>query len=153
VAPGQGARGLAGRRAGGQPGARRDHGHAAPCRRPERAGRRDDDRRPRPVVHVATVERTRHAFERIDGTVEAVSTRIAEIAAAVEQIATEAHKAENDITDVAGLAEQSSAAAEQVSASTQQTSASTQQIASSASELAHTAEQLNQLVGRFRVSA
>jgi methyl-accepting chemotaxis protein len=98
---------------------------------------------------VATVERTRDAFERIDGAVGTMTERVTEIAAAVQQIAGEAQRAESDIGEVAAVAEQSSASAEQVSASTQQTSASTQEIASSAQELASTAEQLAALVGRF----
>ena len=58
----------------------------------------------------------------------------------------------DDVTEVAGVAEESSASAEQVSASTQQTSASTQEIAASAQSLAVTAEQLNSLVARFKVA-
>jgi methyl-accepting chemotaxis protein len=102
---------------------------------------------------VATVARTRDAFERIGTAVEEVSTRVGEIAAAVAQISAETQRAETDITEVAAVAEQSSASAEQVSASTQETSASTQEIASGAAALAGTAEQLEQLVGRFRVAS
>ena len=51
--------------------------------------------------------------------------------------------AERDITEVASVAEESSASAEQVSASTQQTAASTQEIAVSAGGLATSAEQLH----------
>jgi methyl-accepting chemotaxis protein len=101
---------------------------------------------------VATVERTREAFEVIGGAVEEMATRVGEIAAAVEQISAEAARAEADITEVASVAEESSASAEQVSASTQQTSASTQEIASSAAELARTAEQLEQLVRRVKTA-
>jgi methyl-accepting chemotaxis protein len=102
---------------------------------------------------VATVERTREAFEAIGTAVEEMSGRVGEIAAAVAQITSEAERAEADMAEVAAVAEQSSASAEQVSASTQQTSASTQQIAASASDLAGTAEELERLVGRFRVGA
>jgi methyl-accepting chemotaxis protein len=102
---------------------------------------------------VATVEKTRDAFQRIDHAIEGVGVRIGEIAAAVDQIAGEAQRAEGDIGEVASVAEQSSASAEQVSASTEQTSASTQEIASSAAELARTAEDLDRLVGRFRLTA
>ena len=102
---------------------------------------------------VATVEQTREAFEHIGTSVEAMTGRVAEIAAAIGQIAGEAERMQNDITEVASVAEASSASAEQVSASTQQTSASTQEIASSAAELAGTAEQLAALVGRFKTAA
>ena len=102
---------------------------------------------------VATVARTREAFEAIGTAVEDVSVRVGEIAAAVDQIGAETERAENDITEVASVAEESSASAEQVSASTQQTSASTQEIAASAQSLAATAEHLNGLVRRFTVTA
>ena len=101
---------------------------------------------------VATVEQTREAFEAIGVAVEDMNSRVGEIAAAVQQITAEANRAENDITEVAAVAEQSSASAEQVSASTQQTSASTQEIASSAAELAGTAQQLDAVVSRFRLA-
>jgi methyl-accepting chemotaxis protein len=102
---------------------------------------------------VATVEQTREAFEHIGASVEAMTTRVGEIAAAIGQIAGEAERMQHDITEVASVAEASSASAEQVSASTQQTSASTQEIASSAQQLAGTAEQLASLVGRFKTTA
>ena len=82
-----------------------------------------------------------------------MTERVAEIATAIGQIAGEAERMQNDITEVASVAEASSASAEQVSASTEQTSASTQEIASSAQELAGTAEQLASLVGRFKTTA
>jgi methyl-accepting chemotaxis protein len=102
---------------------------------------------------VATVRRTREAFESIGAAVELMSGRVGEIAAAVAQISAEAQRAEGDVTEVASVAEESSASAEQVSATTQQTSASTQEIAASANSLADTAEQLNALVNRFKVTA
>jgi methyl-accepting chemotaxis protein len=101
---------------------------------------------------VATVEQTREAFEAIGVAVDDMNARVGQIAAAVQQISAEAARAENDINEVAAVAEQSSASAEQVSASTQQTSASTQEIASSATELARTAEQLDSIVSRFRLT-
>ena len=100
-----------------------------------------------------TVEQAREAFEVIGLAVESMTERVAEIAGAVQQISAESQRAEGGISEVAAVAEQSSASAEQVSASTQETSASTQEIASSAAELAKTAEQLDQLVRRFKVSA
>jgi methyl-accepting chemotaxis protein len=102
---------------------------------------------------VATVEQTRAAFERIGSAVEDMTARITEIAGAAQQISAETAQMENSISEVAAVAEQSSASAEQVSASTQQTSASTQEIAASAQELARTAEQLQELVGRFTLTA
>jgi methyl-accepting chemotaxis protein len=98
---------------------------------------------------VETVERAREAFEAIGNAVGDVSARVEEISGAVRAIATEAGRAEQDVSEVAAVAEQSSASAQQVSASTQQTSASTQEISASAQSLAATATQLNSLVSRF----
>ncbi|HEY0344260.1 MAG TPA: methyl-accepting chemotaxis protein [Solirubrobacteraceae bacterium] len=102
---------------------------------------------------VATVDRTREAFEAIGAAVADMSARVGEIAVAVQQISADAQRAEADIAEVASVAEESSASAEEVSASTEQTSASTQQIAASAQTLATTAQQLNELVERFKVAA
>jgi len=101
---------------------------------------------------VATVERTREAFQAIDTAVEDMSTRVSEIAVAVGQISAEAERAEADIAEVASVAEESSASAEQVSASTQQTSATAQEIAAGAESLAGTATQLDAIVRRFKVA-
>ncbi|RKQ87486.1 methyl-accepting chemotaxis protein [Solirubrobacter pauli] len=102
---------------------------------------------------VATVERTREAFEAIGTAVEDMAARVGEISTAVDQITHEASRAEHEVVDVAAVAEESSASAEQVSASTQQTSASAQEIAASAQTLSGTAEHLNSLVARFTVAA
>ncbi len=102
---------------------------------------------------VATVERTREAFEAIGTAVEDMAARVGEITLAVDQISAQATLAENEVVDVAAVAEESSASAEQVSASTQQTSASAQEIAASAQTLSGTAEHLNSLVARFTVAA
>ncbi|HEY6887839.1 MAG TPA: methyl-accepting chemotaxis protein [Solirubrobacter sp.] len=102
---------------------------------------------------VATVERTREAFEAIGSAVEDMAARVGEITTAVGEITLETVRAENEVTDVAAVAEESSASAEQVSASTQQTSASAQEIAASAQSLSATAEQLNELGRRFKVTA
>jgi methyl-accepting chemotaxis protein len=102
---------------------------------------------------VATVQRTREAFEAIGAAIEDMSARVGEIAGAVHQISAEAQRAENDVSEVASVAEQSSASVQQVSASTQETSASTQEISASAEALASTADELNVLVQRFTVSS
>jgi methyl-accepting chemotaxis protein len=102
---------------------------------------------------VATVERTREAFEAIGTAVDDMAARVGEITIAVDQISAQTTLAENEVVDVAAVAEESSASAEQVSASTQQTSASAQEIAASAQTLSGTAEHLNSLVARFTVSA
>ena len=101
---------------------------------------------------VATVERTREAFEAIGGAVEDVSARVAEIASAVQQISDGTGRAGADVAEVAGVAESSSASAEQVSAAAEETAASTQELAASAQALAGTAEALDALVRRFTVA-
>jgi methyl-accepting chemotaxis protein len=97
----------------------------------------------------ATVEQAGEAFLAIRQSVDDMSGRASEIATAVAQIASSAERMQQDMGDVAAVAEQSSASSEQVSASTQETSASAQQIAASAQELAHTAEHLDALVAEF----
>jgi methyl-accepting chemotaxis protein len=100
-----------------------------------------------------TVEQAREAFTRIGESVDDMHRRVEEIAAVIAQIAENSERMQADMTDVASVAEQSSASTEQVSASTQETSASTQQIAASAQELATTAEQLERLVAQFKLAA
>ena len=87
----------------------------------------------------ATVQTAREAFEQIAVSVADMRTRIGQIVDAT--------------SEVAAVAEASSAATEEVSASTSETSASTQQIAASAHQLADTAEQLQAAVGRFTLPA
>jgi methyl-accepting chemotaxis protein len=102
---------------------------------------------------VATVDRTRDAFEAIGTAVADMTTRVGEIATSVGHISDQTRQAEQDVAEVAAVAEQSSASAEQVSAATQQTSATTEEIAASADALARTAGQLDELVRRFKVTA
>src|SRR3954447_21768633 len=102
---------------------------------------------------VATVEAARSSFSAIGEAVEVTSARVAEIAAAIGGIASSSTRMTEDVTDVASIAEQSSAAAEQVAASTQDTSTSTRQIAASAEELASSADELRRLAGRFTLTA
>jgi methyl-accepting chemotaxis protein len=112
-----------------------------------------EDGATRTEAGVATVEHTRGAFERIEKSIDDISGRVQQIAASVRGIADGAEQMQGEIAEVASVAEASSASSEQVSAAAQQTSASTQEIAASAQSLAATAEQLEQLVGRFRLTA
>ena len=98
---------------------------------------------------VATVAQTRDAFERIGESVEDMSAPHREDRGRRQRIAGSAARMHDEIGEVAGVAEQSSASAEEVSASTEQTSASTQEIAASAQELASSAQQLERLVAEF----
>ena len=98
------------------------------------------------------VEEARGAFEQIGHSIDDMNRRVDGIAGAIRQIATSASSVHDQMTDVARVAESSSASTEQVSASTQETSASTEEIAASAQELATTAQQLEALVGRFTVT-
>jgi methyl-accepting chemotaxis protein len=101
---------------------------------------------------VATVERTREAFEAIGASIEDMSTRARRHRrrGAADRRRVGAHVG----VDLPGraVAESSSASAEEVSASTQQNQRSAQEIAASAQSLAGTAEELERLVGRFTLS-
>ena len=70
------------------------------------------------------VERTREAFMQIGSSVDDMTTRIEQIAAASEQISATAQSMQETIGAVAAVVEESSASTEEVSASTEQTSAS-----------------------------
>ena len=101
----------------------------------------------------AVVERTRESFLAIGDAVEDMSARIEQIAAAARADHGKcAARMEQNVGDVAAVAEESSASTEEVSASTEETSASTQQIAASAHELAQNAEALNELVHQFKLT-
>jgi methyl-accepting chemotaxis protein len=100
----------------------------------------------------ATVEQAREAFEAIGASVDDMNARIEQIAAAAQEISAGATRMRDDVSEIAAVAEESSATTQQVSASTEQTSASTQQIAASAQDLARTAEELERLVGRFTLA-
>jgi methyl-accepting chemotaxis protein len=119
----------------------------------ERAVQVVEDGAARTQDGVATVEAARSSFAAIGEAVEVTSSRVADIAAAIGGIATSSSKMTEDVTDVASVAEESSAAAEQVAASTVETETSTQQIASSAEELAASARELHKLAGRFKLTA
>ena len=100
----------------------------------------------------SVVEETREAFLQIGTSVDDMTGRIEQIAAASEQIAASAQSMQDSISEVASVAEESSAATEEVSASTEETSASAEQIAASAQELAGNAETLNSLVSQFTLN-
>jgi methyl-accepting chemotaxis protein len=87
---------------------------------------------------VATVDRTRDAFEDIGRSVTDITSRIDTISSAADEIA--------------AVAEESSAAAQQVSASTEETAATAQELATSAQKLTATAEHLDALVGQFTLA-
>ena len=95
---------------------------------------------------VRMVEAARQSAQEAAGAASTSAERAQETASAAAEAREVAREGVN-------AAEQSSASAEQVSASTQQTSASTQEIAASAQELARTAESLQELVGRFTLTA
>ncbi|HWI71889.1 MAG TPA: methyl-accepting chemotaxis protein [Baekduia sp.] len=100
-----------------------------------------------------TVEEARVAFAAIVERVESMNARVREINETAGEIASASTHIAGEVTEVVAVAEQSSASSEEVSASTEQTSASAQEIAASAQELAATAEHLEQLVGRFTLTA
>ena len=106
----------------------------------------------RTAAGAETVEQAREAFVAIQASVTDMSGRVAQIAVAIGQVAASSQTMNDNIGEVASVAEESSASAEQVSASTQQTSASTQEIAASASQLAETAEELQGVVGAFKLT-
>jgi methyl-accepting chemotaxis protein len=102
---------------------------------------------------VAVVEQTREAFMRIGTTVNDMTDRIEQINIAAAQISASADSMREAISEVATVAEHSSASTEEVLASTQQTSASAQDVAMSARGMEVTADELAVLIDRFALSA
>jgi methyl-accepting chemotaxis protein len=98
-----------------------------------------------------TVEQAAAAFEAIGTAVQDVTEQVGAIADAADRVVAELGRVQEEVAEIAGVAEDSSAASEQVSASTEQTSASTQQVAASAHELARTAAELRDAVAAFRL--
>jgi methyl-accepting chemotaxis protein len=99
------------------------------------------------------VEEARLAFHALRDSVGEMSTRVAEIASVVDEIAEGAQVVHAQMVGAAGVAESSSAAAEQVSASAEETAATAQVFAGSAADLSDAADRLSELVGRFRLDA
>ena len=87
---------------------------------------------------VATVDKTRAAFESIGRAVVDITDRVGTISTATGEIAS--------------VAEESSASAEQVSASTEQTAATAHELATAAEGLNQTAAELDRLVRQFTLA-
>jgi methyl-accepting chemotaxis protein len=111
-----------------------------------------DDGAKRTEDGAAVVEQTREAFLRIGTSVDDMTGRIEQIAAASEQIAASAQSMQQSIGEVASVAQESSASTEEVSASTEESSAAAQEISASAQELSGNAEVLNNLVAQFKLA-
>jgi methyl-accepting chemotaxis protein len=99
-----------------------------------------------------TVDQARASFVAIGGSIEEMTSRVAQIDEAIARISGAAERVQSDMSEVAAVAEQSSASSEQVSASTEETSASATEIATSAEQLARSAGELEELVGRFTLA-
>jgi methyl-accepting chemotaxis protein len=97
------------------------------------------------------VEDAHEAFVGLGTAVDDMNARIEGITAGIDEVAAFSRRMEDDMAEIAIVAEQSSASSQQVSATTQETSAATQQIAVSARALSETAAALEDLVGRFKL--
>jgi methyl-accepting chemotaxis protein len=100
-----------------------------------------------------TVHRSRTEFEAIARRAGEVAERVDAIAGASRQAATHAGATRERMTELAQLAESSSATTEEVAASTQETAASAGQLASSAEHLNAVAGALEGLVVQFQVGS
>ena len=98
---------------------------------------------------MATVGETHEALRLLADAVDGVSTRVATMASAAEQVAGELDGLRTEIGEVTNLAQTSSASAEQVSAATEQTTATAQELAASAAHLSLTATELERIVSAF----
>jgi methyl-accepting chemotaxis protein len=98
-----------------------------------------------------TVDRSRGEFEQLAARARTVAERVEAITGASRDAATHADASRDRMTELAQLAESSSATTEEVAASTQETAATAGQLASSAQRLDSVAEALNGLVVQFNV--
>ncbi|WP_121254614.1 methyl-accepting chemotaxis protein [Solirubrobacter pauli] len=111
----------------------------------EEGARRSDD-------GVAIVREAAGAFAAIREGIGDVDRQAEQIAAAIASVERSAATMGRDLSEVASVAESSSASTQEVSASAQQTSASAQEIAAAAHDLARQAERLDELVGQFTLA-
>lgn len=98
-----------------------------------------------------TVARNRQTFYDISGAIHGLHDRAGEISQLTSGIVEAAVHVREHVSEVAVVAEQSSASTEEVSASTQQTSAASQEVSASAQRVADTAATLAELSGRFKL--
>lgn len=98
------------------------------------------------VVHKAGA-----SFQQIDQSVQQVLTQIQEVAASAEEMSASSEEANNIMTLISAIVEESSAGIQQVSTSTEEQLASMEEVFSSASSLSQMAEQLHAQIDRFKV--
>ena len=101
----------------------------------------------------ASAALNRERFQQIGEGVSAMSSRVEEIAAALQQVRAEATVVENDMDHAATAAEGFSTTASDVASSATQSSASAVQIAAAVSAIESTSVELGELVRQFQVSA
>ena len=100
----------------------------------------------------AVVDRARTAFVEIGEGVEDMAGRIVRIAAAAEGLASVSRRVDDEIGDVAAVAQQASAATERVSGETQAAGAAVQAMAETSEGLAQMGLELEELATRFTVA-
>jgi methyl-accepting chemotaxis protein len=105
----------------------------------------------RTEVGARTVARSRGEFEAIAERASELASRVAAIATANREAAQHAEDTRGRMSELAALAESSSATTQQVAASTQETAATAHQLADSASRLDKAADALEGLVVQFTV--
>ena len=98
-----------------------------------------------------TVEQAREAFVRIGSSIEDVTTRVGEIAAAISQLNSETRRVHGEVDEIARMAEGFSTASDEVAASSRQTASSSDAIAASTRAAAGTVEELADLLRRFEL--
>jgi methyl-accepting chemotaxis protein len=107
--------------------------------------------RERTAAGAERIVQARDAFTAIDRSMADLAERIATVAARSDEVVDGARRAQDEVVQVAEIAERTSSATEQVSSTAQETTASGQEIASAAAGLATIAAELDELVGRFTV--
>jgi methyl-accepting chemotaxis protein len=109
--------------------------------------------RERTTAGAGSIVQAQEAFAAIDRSMTELADRIGVVAARNDEVADGARRARDEVAQVVEIAERTSSATEQVSSTAQQTTAAGQEIAAAAQGLADIASELDELVGRFTVTA
>jgi len=105
------------------------------------------------VTGVETIAQAQSAFEEIEASMSALAETIGNLATNSDDVAAGALQAQTEVASIVQIAEDTSAATEQVSATTAETTRAGAEIAEAARGLATIADELDELVGRFQISA
>ncbi|WP_433944420.1 methyl-accepting chemotaxis protein [Paenibacillus sp. SN-8-1] len=101
---------------------------------------------------ILAVDSTGRSFSRIRKAVKEVAGKVNEVNEAAAQLAGNAGTVNDSITEIRRISEESAGNTQTISAAAEEQLASVEEIASSSADLSRMAEQLQELVGKFKIS-